>query len=102
MHVAMLTCQAAYISVFSHAGNNDAFLVSAGGAATGMILKCFITSPDAVEAFPTHQGKVTAMASSQEGKFLVQGFHDGAVRAMHNEAGPSSVQGTLPTATHVT
>ena len=84
-----------YTLVRCHAGKDDAFLVSAGGAATGMILKCSITSPDAVTAFPTHQGKVTAMTLSQEGRYLVQGFHDGTVRARHNAAGPSSLQGKL-------
>ena len=33
------------------------------------------------------------MALSQEGHYLLQGFHDGTVRAMHNEAGPSSTLG---------
>lgn len=67
--------------------------MSAGGAATGMTLKCIMDIPEAVGAYPTHQAKLTAMHSSQEGRFLVQGFTDGIVRVMQSPSGSSNTLG---------
>ena len=69
--------------------------MSAGGAATGMTLKCVMADPQAVTAYPSHHAKVTAMRLSQESRYLVQGFGDGVVRAMQSASSSHDTPGSL-------
>lgn len=76
-----------------YAGEGE-FLVTAGGAAQGLVLRCSMEVEGALTAHPTHQAGVTAIGVSQGGRLLMQGFRNGVIRV--SETGPNidSITGT--------
>ena len=69
------------------------FLVTAGGAAQGLVLKCSMEVEGALTAHPTHQAGVRALGVSQGGRLLMQGFSNGMIRVSEAGMDSSSITG---------
>lgn len=71
----------------------DEFLVTAGGAAHGLVLRCSMEVEGALAAIPSHKAGVTAMGVSHGGHLLLQGFSNGVLRVSEAEPGKNSITG---------
>ena len=84
---SILTCPPSAFCCTPTAGEQG-FLVTAGGAAQGLVLKCSMEVEGALTAHPTHQAGVMTLGVSQGGRLLMQGFSNGMIRV--SEAGLDS------------
>lgn len=75
-----------------YAGEGE-FLVTAGGAAQGLVLTCSMGVKGALKAHPTHQSGVTAIGVSQGGRLLMQGFRNGVIRLSETGTDSNSITG---------
>lgn len=71
----------------------EGFLVTAGGAAEGRVLKRSMAVQGAISAHSTHKAGVTALGVSQGGRLLMQGFSNGMIRVSETGDDTSSVTG---------
>ena len=75
-----------------HAGEEE-FLVTTGGAAQGLVLRCSLEAEGALAAYPTHKAGVTAVGLSQGGRLLVQGYSNGMLRVCEADLSSSQITG---------
>ena len=95
--VVLLLLLAGPLQLPAHfAGEEEGFLVTAGGAAQGLVLRCSMEVEGALASYPTHKAGVTAMGSNQGGRLLVQGYSNGMVRVSEAELGSSSIISRQP------